>query len=855
MKKFSIFFLYLVLLLCVSIIYFSIMAQTADADSQIVHNGIVHNPRLYGYIYWENGFPTLTARRPPSWHNAHSQANPDLIIQTGYYNWRFDADNIALPGYDASSGSDYLSALHEDVTTFSAANLLLVVYKNGVPYTASSGTIDTDDLQVRLIESGQYVQRFDHLGITFTDSGGNELDIDGYFEVTAWPDRVVYTLDFSDSTDVTRTTVAVTSPDGVTHLQDQLTNKIHLAIQPQDNERLALLDPADYVTEAYEKDTNDAVAVAFDEDQYALRLDLEPARVHYPAAIGRIDEYVFTVNNPNDEETNIPLVFNQIRPPKITGTVMNLVEDDDGRPTGIPVQISKNWHRKADAPTKHEGSWLRGSSMITLPANSSKTLRLRVVYGYWDEAGAVSHSQLSLIGWGGNWKWDESALGAWGETMTFDPAQHIGSAFMDDIRPTWTPPMNAPTTTTHNWTENVGGGDFLKYFDENGNYRWAKKLKTAYRWTGPNITEILYSGISDDEKVRFTYTTQLVRTNDYNRRFQKYRYEILEDITNPTRFVYYQMAADFYMVPVFDNYYIGNSSGEVTSKTATHGGNAYTGESFTLNDSWLAIDDTMGGGGVANGVRGILWQETTLNGEPQTLYVHPYGRTWGSSTTLFDMSASTVRQSYSAGDVIEGQLEFALPAKSQDVYWGDDSEFAQRLTNHAGQWGAVQDEYNYNNQMTVEVSQGTLVNHYPIVVDAQLDSGSVRAQFTIPANQGIGYIPIILQNAPAGLALRAQILVNGAWQQAVNDAANVENNAFYQGYLNADGTMDYAFNVIRPVGTLDSDLTIRLVDFPEILQTEITLQAMTSQTPSTLSLILTLTLLLACMTLRYCIKN
>ena len=63
--------------------------------------------------------------------------------------------------------------------------------------------------------------------------------------------------------------------------------------------------------------------------------------------------------------------------------------------------------------------------------------------------GVIRHgfcdSQLSLIGHGSNWKWDESALGAWGETMTFDPTLHLGAAFLDDIRPTFTKSTNTTT--------------------------------------------------------------------------------------------------------------------------------------------------------------------------------------------------------------------------------------------------------------------------------------------------------------------------------------------------------------------------------------------------------------------------
>ena len=94
------------------------------------------------------------------------------------------------------------------------------------------------------------------------------------------------------------------------------------------------------------------------------------------------------------------------------------------------------------------------------PANKTA-----VTYGYWGSAGTVSHAQLSLIGWGetGN---GMKALGAWGKSLTIDPTQHIGSAFLDDIRPTFTQSYKnngqykdeGIVNTTYNWTENVNVG-------------------------------------------------------------------------------------------------------------------------------------------------------------------------------------------------------------------------------------------------------------------------------------------------------------------------------------------------------------------------------------------------------------
>ena len=43
--------------------------------------------------------------------------------------------------------------------------------------------------------------------------------------------------------------------------------------------------------------------------------------------------------------------------------------------------------------------------------------------------------------------------------MTYDPTQHLGAAFIDDVRPALT--TNKSGSGTHRWTENAGGGDTL----------------------------------------------------------------------------------------------------------------------------------------------------------------------------------------------------------------------------------------------------------------------------------------------------------------------------------------------------------------------------------------------------------
>jgi len=799
------------------LLVFLLWPQSSSAD-------VPEQKLNYSYLYFENGYPTrYQGRRPQSESNLAARAEPDLVFQTGYYSLMLDCDDLQIKGYDALAGTDYLTALDEDVSVFTpATSLLLEVVQGGVTYTCTHavaqgpGTVSP----VRLIESGQYLKRIDHMGLVFEDAEGNELvaDSECRLEVSAWPDRVTFLLDFSSETaaPITQTTIQLVSPGGTTHAATEAGNQSRLTLKPHDDLELGPLDVAQ-ITEATNLQDGTALAVSHDEDVHALKIEMPADPVSYPADIDRVDEYLIEVSNPGGSAENIPLVFEQPSPRAITGTVMVLSSAESGRPLGVPVQVSKNWHRTyidADdngsketyVPIVHDGSWLRGSALLALEAGETRRFKLRVIYGYWGDAGAISHSQLSLIGWGGNWKWDDSALGAWGESLTYDPTQHIGAAFLDDIRPTFTVPYNG--STTHNWTENSGGGDFLIYRDSGDTYRWLKRQKTCYYQTGPNMTEVLFGGVTDDDKIRVTYTSRGVSTHDYHRRFHDYRYEFLEEVLTPNRLVFHQMAADYYHTVGFTDYHLGDETGVLTSATIEPGGNEYKGSPIPFDGQWLSVDDTTAGSQTALSMRGIIPLSSTLNGNPLPLHIHKYGRSWGAATMLFDLSADSVTRSYAAGDVVEGEVEFIMPPQHVDHYWGGDSELINRLSGYGDTaWEPVRDEMLHNLQMAVTMHEGTLLRNYPLEIQAA-STGNVLADFTI-AGGGVGHVPVVIKDAGSGLALKAQRWDDGTWVNL--ESVDIDNHTYYQALQNSDGTTDYTFSVHRLSMDLEEAWRVRVI--------------------------------------------
>ena len=777
--------------------------------------------RNYSYLYFENGYPTRLSpgARRGSEQNTVARANPDLVFQTGYYSLMLDCNDMQLKGYDPLAGSDYRSALDEDVTVFTpATDFLLSVTRGGVEYTCTSAVVqDSAGDYVRMIESGQYLKRIDHLGLVFRDANGYKLWVanDCRLEVSAWPDRVTFMLDFSSETanPITQTSIQLVSPIGATHRVDESGSRARLTLRPQDDTMLPAMSRGNYITQAT-LTNGSALAVRFDADVHAFHIDVPANKVKYPSGKNRVDEYLFEVTNPSATTENIPLVFDQPTARAITGTVMLLCDADDGRPLGIPVQISKNWHNNVS--TVHMGEWLRGSTMLTLEPGESRRFKLRVIYGYWGGAGTVSHAQLSLIGWNCNWKWDESALGAWGESMTYDPTMHAGAAFMCDVRPAFTTSFNSTSpyadrssTTTYNWTENVGGGDFLIYHDQSNVYRWVKRLKTCYHQTGPNLTEVFYGGVTDDNKIRVTYTSRAVSTLDYHRRFHDYKYEFLQDVVSPQRLVFHQMAADYYNRQRFTNYYIGDATGVLLQKAMDGGGDRYKGSRIPFDGKWLSIDDVTGDetSRTARALRGIIPLSSTLNGAAFPLYLRTYGRTYGDRTMLFDLTADFVSRSYSAGDVVAGEVEFILPPQHINHYWGTDWEFRNRLTAYGDTaWEPVRDEMKHNTQMDVMAHHGELLRNYPVTV--QPVGNRVLADFSISSG-GIGHVPVVLERAPAGLALKAQRWNGSEWVDL--ESVNLAANSYYQGRLNADGTMNYTFSIPRPSSDLNAAWRVRVV--------------------------------------------
>ena len=162
---------------------------------------------------------------------------------------------------------------------------------------------------------------------------------------------------------------------------------------------------------------------------------------YYPEEeLDRLDRWRFTVRNDSEREASLPIMFADDHPPAITGFTP-LLCDVDGTPTGIPVQISKNWHAQPKKGVlRHQGPWFHGCTFVRLPPRSRREFSFTMAYARYGGVPAASHAQLSLIGWGHNQFWDQAAIGSFGESICYEPGRVQRRCCIDDVRPLMTLP-------------------------------------------------------------------------------------------------------------------------------------------------------------------------------------------------------------------------------------------------------------------------------------------------------------------------------------------------------------------------------------------------------------------------------
>ncbi|MGJ8642040.1 MAG: LamG domain-containing protein [Luteolibacter sp.] len=500
--------------------------------------------------------------------------------------------------------------------------------------------------------------------------------------------------------------------------------------------------------------------ITFDAAQGCHLIDLNGVRAQPPANGDKndaIERYKLVLSNPTEavEVANLKFIKNA-GGYSVTG-VSAMLRDAAGNPTGIPVQISKNWHNDEESGV-YRGSWLHQLTHLRLPPGSTTELELVISYAHWGGVAAASHAQLCLIGWGSNQHWSESALGSWGESICYEPEQGQANTTVTDVRPVMV--NGGKDDKKWNWTSNVGGADFFRFFDPSGKRTAHSAMQTAYLKHGPCLSEVVFSGRLG-EGARHTSTVSLARTDDIVRGVYRLRMDV-DKAMDFSRFVIFQVGSDTYNFTQEKKMAVGNAEGLKKEWNTTWGGNTYRTEPIELGGTapWVSLHEgshfgnhKLMGAWANRGIVVRSWK-ARIGGKDASAWMAEHGVKRGSNdTSTADFVPPPGVTRLEAGDYIEATFEHIVMPQAAEEYYGPNEALRAALAKDGNTWRMIQREA-VGKHLEVNVSLGTLERTHP---DVRVAATAAGAELTIKG--GLAYLPVTFTGLPASTGY--ELLVDG----------------------------------------------------------------------------------------------
>ena len=710
----------------------------------------------YTLLFWKD-----------AWRNHVSGQPGTLCILTGRYGLAFDPEKVQLKTLGAVKHKvDYAVASRSGPDTLqklAAANLALRVHLGGAAgrdFVCVGGAFNQQDFEnfpIRVLDSGRLVQKVDVLGLEFRDAAGVRLRAQGRLEIIAWPDRVSFLLEVTPEADLPAgTTIGIALPGqsggngyraktrwsaGETH-RASVRWTPNSAAQPESEESSVRVDAAALPgtpTGPKALTTNYDAARGW----YHVALPDTEWSEQDPAQNDRLERVALTLRNTSTQTKTVRLCFDRNKTVGGSTGVSPMLRDTEGNPTGIPVQVSKNWPKAIKRDLPGYGPWIHEYTLLRIGPKSTARLELTTAYAHWGGVAAASHAQLSLVGWGGNQLWDQAAVGSWGESICYDPWSGLGEPMICDVRPmmVW---VNGRKRQKWFWTNNVGGGDFLVYYDAKGKRQFLAHQTAQYRAIGPNLTAAEYNGVTQDGAIAARITVGTARTDDINRSFHRIRYEVLKP-TPFTRLAFYQVGADQYNPHQFNGMAIGNETGMLHEWAVPKGGKSYDRVGIPCPGTvpWVslhaAINQDTGGGAWAD--RGLVirrWRARLGGKEVPTPYLSTYGTEHVVPSRNVELTPPPGVTALLPGDFVEAEVELVVMPQSADDYYGPNVNLKAALAVGGDTWKPIFREA-VGNRVIVQATKGRVVQgHLPLTV--AVDAVEQRADISI--HGGLAYVPL-----------------------------------------------------------------------------------------------------------------
>jgi hypothetical protein len=534
-----------------------------------------------------------------------------------------------------------------------------------------------------------------------------------------------------------------------------------------------------------------------------------------------------SLENTANTDKRVRLCFQHIPGSNIVG-FNAMIRNANGDPSGLPLQVSKNWH--GDVSQIYSGHWNREYTEIIIPANTTIECKYTRTGAKWGETyGAFSH-QLSTVGTGQSRSgWLEAGLGAYGENITHSPDYQFGRSTGCDYRPFLvTSQAYGGTSTECNWTGNVGGMDMFVYVNQSGGRKYQSEVKTRFQRYSPNLTETTVSAYSADRKLKLDYTFYLNRSDDFTRVYYKLKVTALEN-TPFDRFDIFQMGGDRYNVHKAQTVVYGDDQGVLNTITPNNSGsNDYTGPAWAMtgDNPWLWAGDgiyTNGYGGINMDTNnGIIIRSYTgsFNGVANnTPYIRErsssigFAAASGHNPTSYCLVPPPGTTTLSAGDSVEVLIEAMILPKQAIDYYGPNTNFADALTTHGNSWELMYREVT-GNDVEVTSSTNSVNTNYPINV------ATVNNEATITMTGGKGYVPIIFTGLTEVDNPKLWKQENDCWEPV--DQSTWGNDFWQADYNTVTGDFDLIYNVNQDTpddspATIEYYLGDEAPDFSELV--------------------------------------
>lgn len=748
-------------------------------------------------LWWANGWLRGQPREPAM-----------LCLQTGRYGaivdpWRASLTHLGPlrsdRPYDAAAAGD-----PDRLLTLPPAGLELMVRVGGREFRcvrAATHRKDWMNFPVRIIANGRFLQRFDILQLEFESDRGERLDADGRLEILAWPEELRLLLEITPRTRLTNVAMSLRVTPGLD------AGAATVAADAPAGQPLTAHHGVSFGEDA--ADSAKAVvgtATALSAPGERIVAEYEPARGWHRIVLperrwsvadhpDRLERFRLAFTNLDARPRVIRLLLDDpTGTPGITG-VSPMLRETDGTPTGIPVQISKNWHRQQDRRLLYEGPWLHAVTRLQLPAHAVVEAEFALAWARWGGVPAASHAQLCLIGWGWNQLWDEVAIGSWGESICYEPDAIQKRCRIDDVRPLLVAGMgeSRPRWT---WTHNVGGGDFLVLYDDRGEYQPWRAARTAYRSQGPNLTDVVYTGITAGGGIACRVEVSTPRTDDVTRAYHRLRYDVLKR-TSFTRLAFYQLGSDEYHWHQYNRLARGHAAGLVEEWEPGRGGKRYlrTGIPCDGDAAWFSLHDGIaadGGRPVAGGwaTRGLILRswKARLGGHAAPPFAAVYGTEAGGIPSAgLELSPPPGLDTLEPGDFVECLVELVVLPMAAADYYGPNENLRASLVAGANTWRPVQ-RLAAGNHLRVVARRGTLTSACPPALDLH---GRERGEIEI--HGGVGWLPIRFAGLPRPDGFELLVDERGARRRVDQ---SVHGSDFWQtDYDAARRTWQLTFNV------------------------------------------------------------